>query len=112
MDKDYNEPAYQHQHQRQASEQCKGPTAESWGATPSPPPPMELSVDNVEEVFRYHPWDSVQVDRGAQVTDALIAAAKVILCVVPRCPARTRALNHLQDARMVANHAITHSGRF
>ena len=78
----------------------------------SPSPSDELTLDTVEEAFRYHRWNDEQADRGAQVRDALVLAAKIILRVVPRCPARTRALNHLQDARMLANHAITHNGRF
>lgn len=67
----------------------------------------ELTLDNVEDAFRYHPWDARQHDRGMQVRDALVNAAKVMLRVVPRGPARTRALEYLRDARMLANHAIT-----
>lgn len=71
-----------------------------------------MTVDNVREAFTYAPWDQEQVDAGKQVTEALIAAAETILRVVPESPLRTRAINGLFDARMIANAAITHRGKF
>jgi len=71
-----------------------------------------INLHNVEEAFQYQPWDPLQQDAGAQVRDALVNAAKVILRTVPDCPTRTRALNDLVDARMKANAAITFRGRF
>lgn len=79
---------------------------------PAPPLSERVTLNNVDDVFRYHQWDPGQQDAGNQVRDALIAAAKVILRTVPESPSRTRALNHLIDARMVANAAITFGGRF
>lgn len=75
-------------------------------------PAMPLSLDNVVDAFTYHPWERDQVDAGAQVVEALIAAAKVILRVVPAGADRTVALRKLREARMDANSAITHRGRF
>jgi len=74
--------------------------------------PQRLSLDNVEHAFTYQPWNEDQKRRGAEVTGDLIEAAKSILRNVPECPMRTRALNNLIDARMIANAAITHDGRF
>jgi len=74
--------------------------------------PQRLGLGNVEDVFRYQPWNEDQQTRGKAVTEALIDAAKTILRNVPECPTRTRALNNLIDARMLANAAITHDGRY
>jgi hypothetical protein len=71
-----------------------------------------LTLGNVDTAFTYQPWNSDQIARGEQVREALIAAAKAILRNVPECPQRTRALNNLVDARMIANAAITFDGRF
>ena len=74
--------------------------------------PQRLSLDNVEHAFTYQPWNEDQQRRGKEVTAALISAAKTIIANVPECPTRTRALNNLIDARMLANAAITHDGRY
>lgn len=71
-----------------------------------------LTLDNVDEAFRYQPWQQYQQETGDMVREALVAAAKAILRVVPESPSRTRALNCLTDARMLANQAITFNGRF
>jgi hypothetical protein len=76
-----------------------------WGSVP-------LTLDNVDECFTFKPWTPAQIADGKQVVDALIAAAKVILRVVPAGPDRTVALRKLREARMDANSAITHDGRF
>lgn len=74
--------------------------------------PQRLSLGNVEHAFTYQPWSEDQIGRGREVTQALIHAAKTILRNVPECPTRTRALNNLIDARMLANAAITHDGLY
>lgn len=66
----------------------------------------------VEEVFTYSAWSDEQKRAGAHVVDALKAAAMEIMIHVPPSPSRTRALNHLIDARMLANAAITHKGKY
>lgn len=71
-----------------------------------------LTLENVENAFRYHPWNAYQVQCGDQVRDALVAAAKAILRNVPPGPDRSAALRKLREARMDANSAITHGGRF
>lgn len=77
---------------------------------PGTPAYGRLTLDNVDRLFDYQPWDEWQRDAGQQVREALTAAAKVILRAVPPCPTRTRALNDLLDARMKANAAITFRG--
>jgi hypothetical protein len=74
--------------------------------------PERLSLKNVEHAFTYQRWNEDQLTRGGEVTSALIAAAQAILLNVPECPTRTRALNNLIDARMLANAAITHDGLY
>lgn len=71
-----------------------------------------IDVNNVREAFTYAAWDKSQVDAGKEVTEALIIAAETVLRVVPESPLRTRAVNGLFDARMLANAAITHRGKF
>lgn len=71
-------------------------------------------VADLEEVattlFTYHPWDEAQIKQGDNVRDALKEAYIAIVKSVPPCPTRTRALNLIVDARMLANAAITFCG--
>jgi hypothetical protein len=71
-----------------------------------------LSLDNLEAAMAYQPWDREQVEAGNAVREALTQAAASILRNVPKSPMRTRALNNIIDARMLANGAITFRGRF
>lgn len=73
---------------------------------------QELSLDNVVDAFTYQPVHTGQIEQAEQVREILIAAAKVILRNVPRSPRRTLALQHLVNARMDANCAISFGGRF
>mgnify|MGYP001564623623 CR=1 FL=1 len=72
----------------------------------------EITLENVEHVFQYQPWNAEQISAGQQVREALIAAAKVILRVVPAGPDRSVALRDVRNARMNANSAISFYGRF
>lgn len=67
----------------------------------------EITLDNIPDAFEYHAWDESQRERGEAVRHNLAAAAEVILANVPRSPLRTRALNAIFDARMLANAALT-----
>jgi hypothetical protein len=69
-------------------------------------------VKTVDDLFIYHPWAEEQIARGSAVRSALQDAYEMIIEVVPPCPTRTRALNCLTDARMLANAAITHKGKY
>ncbi len=67
---------------------------------------------NLRDCFEYHPWDEEQTKIGGMVREALIEAADVILREVPECADRSTAIRKLREARMDANSAITHRGRF
>ncbi len=71
-----------------------------------------LVLSNLRDCFEYHPWDEEQTKIGGLVREALISAAEVILREVPPCPDRSVALRKLREARMDANSAITHRGKF
>lgn len=73
---------------------------------------QRINTSNVEEAFNYQPWNDEQVKAGTAIRESLIVAAKMILEYVPETPLRTRALNALIDARMLANAAITFNGKF
>lgn len=64
----------------------------------------------VNELFMHHDWEPEQIAAGAEVRDSLAATFMTVLEKVPPCPTRTRALNALLDARMLANQAITFKG--
>lgn len=71
-----------------------------------------ITLENVEDAFVYHPWDHHQVEVGNIVREALVAAVKAILRVVPQGPDRSAAIRKLREARMDCNSAITHYGRY
>jgi hypothetical protein len=75
-------------------------------------PVEKLTVHNVHDCFEYHPWDEEQTQAGIRVRGALEAAAIAIIESVPDCPDRSVALRKIREARMDANSAITHHGRF
>lgn len=66
----------------------------------------------IEDAFEYHPWDQEQIQQGAKVRESLALAVKVIVEHVPPCPDRSAAIRKLREARMDANSAITHHGRY
>lgn len=71
-----------------------------------------VTEDNVAECFTFHPWNDQQIADGKLVVAALIEACKVIIRVVPAGPDRSTAIRKLREARMDANSAITHGGKF
>lgn len=66
----------------------------------------------VRELFEYHPWTDKMTEAGTSVRESLIQATLVIIKNVPPGPDRTTAIRKLREARMDANSAITHGGRF
>lgn len=64
----------------------------------------------ISELFTYAPWTTAQCKQAEPVREALEAAYFAVLMNVPSSPARTRALNCISDARMLANQAITFEG--
>lgn len=72
---------------------------------------VEVSGE-VDEMFKYHPWDSEQVHAGEYVRMALAEAVKKLLLHVPPCPDRSTAIRKIREARMDANSAITSGGKY
>lgn len=66
----------------------------------------------VKDLFEYHKWTEKMTEAGTAVRDALMAAVLVIIKNVPPGNSRNLALGHLIDARMKANAAISHGGRY
>jgi hypothetical protein len=81
------------------------------GSTATPEGIEKLNM-TVDTQMAYHPWTPEQVASGEKVRDAIGEAIKAIYLNVPSCPTRTRAINHLIDARMIANAAITFCGHY
>lgn len=75
-------------------------------------PVEKLTADNLHDVFEYHKWDDEQTAIGTEVRAALEQAARVIIEKVADCPDRSVALRKIREARMDANSAITHRGKF
>jgi len=71
-----------------------------------------ISDAEVKDLFVYHPWNAEQIARGDRVREALGNAAKVVVENVPPSPDRSVALRKIREARMDANSAITHNGRY
>lgn len=67
---------------------------------------IEVTLENVHEAARYHAPTGDQPIRFENVSAAAEALMRVILENSPRCPDRTRAINAVRDARMLANSAI------
>jgi hypothetical protein len=72
-------------------------------------PEVEAAID---DAFEYHAWTPDQVENGKNVRKALADAVKVIVANVPPGPDRTVAIRKIREARMDANSAITHGGRY
>jgi hypothetical protein len=66
----------------------------------------------IDDAFNYHPWDALAVEHGKRVREALATAVKVIIDEVPPGPDRSAAIRKIREARMDANSAITHGGRY
>ncbi|MES2137023.1 MAG: hypothetical protein V4502_08195 [Pseudomonadota bacterium] len=67
---------------------------------------------SIHDAFEYHPWTAEQTARGQAVRNALAEAVEVIVANVPPSPDRSAAIRKLREARMDANSAITHNGRY
>jgi hypothetical protein len=66
----------------------------------------------VRDMFEYHAWDDNKIEAGQYVRSKLEAAYLAIVNNVPPCPDRSAALRKLREARMDANSAITHDGKY
>lgn len=66
----------------------------------------------VDDAFEYHKWTEEQVQAGSVIRRALADAVKAIIAGAPPCPDRSAAIRKCRDARMDANSAITHGGKY
>jgi len=66
----------------------------------------------VEDAFEYHEWTPEQVEAGTRVRRVLADAVLQIIRDVPPGPDRTVAIRKIREARMDANSAITHGGKY
>jgi hypothetical protein len=66
----------------------------------------------VDEAFLYHAWTGQQLSQGVSIREALAEAVKVIIGNAPPCPDRSAAIRKIREARMDANSAITHGGKY
>lgn len=66
----------------------------------------------IDDAFEYHPWSDTQLGQGIAIRRALAIAVKVIVANAPPGPDRTTAIRKVREARMDANSAITHGGRY
>jgi hypothetical protein len=67
---------------------------------------------SIDDAFTYQPWDEKQELAGTRVREALAAAVKVIVECVPPSADRSTAIRKVREARMDANSAITHGGKY
>lgn len=72
-------------------------------------PEIEKEIDNA---FDYHEWTPEQVKAGFNIRKALADAVKAIVAGAPPSPDRSAAIRKCRDARMDANSAITHGGKY
>jgi hypothetical protein len=66
----------------------------------------------VDDAFEYHKWTVEQVQAGKLIRQALATAVKAIIAGAPPGPDRTVAIRKVREARMDANSAISHNGRY
>lgn len=74
--------------------------------------PPEQIKSLVDDMFTYHSWTPEQIEKGKAVREALANAAVVIYENVPASADRSVAIRKLREARMDANSAITHNGKY
>jgi len=66
----------------------------------------------IDDAFEYHEWNAEQKAAGTRIRQALADAVKAIIAGAPPCPDRSAAIRKLREARMDANSAITHNGKY
>jgi hypothetical protein len=64
----------------------------------------------VRDLIEYHTPTADHVNRMAEVRKGIETAMLAVVFNVPASPTRTRALNALMDARMLANAAVIFGG--
>lgn len=66
----------------------------------------------VDDAFEYHSWTPDMIGHGKVVRSALSDAVKILIQHVPPGPDRSSAIRKIREARMDANSAITHGGKY
>lgn len=66
----------------------------------------------IDDAFEYHKWTDEQVAAGKVIREALAGAVKAIVAGAPPSPDRSAAIRKCREARMDANSAITHGGKY
>lgn len=82
------------------------------GVSPLTEHDLNVVNESVDDCFDYHEWTDAQKAQGVEVREALKTAVKVIINNVPPSADRSVAIRKLREARMDANSAITHGGRY
>jgi hypothetical protein len=72
-------------------------------------PEVEAAID---DAFEYHQWTPAQVESGKAIRGALAGAVKAIVAGAPPSPDRSASIRKIREARMDANSAITHGGKY
>ncbi len=72
-------------------------------------PEVEAAID---DAFEYHKWNEDQIAAGANIRRALADAVKAIVEGAPPSADRSSAIRKCREARMDANSAISHSGKY
>ena len=71
-----------------------------------------LVSEAAADCFTYHPWSTEQIEAGNKVRAVLQSAFETIIAQCPPSADRSCALRKIREARMDANSAITHQGRY
>jgi hypothetical protein len=66
----------------------------------------------IDDAFEYHKWTKEQIEAGKAIRTALADAVKAIVAGAPPGPDRSAAIRKCREARMDANSAITHGGKY
>lgn len=66
----------------------------------------------IDDAMEYHAWNPEQVEKGRLIRNAIGEAIKIVVQHAPPCPDRSAAIRKLREARMDANSAITHRGKY
>lgn len=69
-------------------------------------PSNKPTLDNLDDLFSYHPPDGTTEQRYVAINNAAKEFARIILTHAPDCADRAAAVRLVREARMVANAAI------
>jgi hypothetical protein len=69
-------------------------------------------LDTLDNQYTYHPFSEAQTKAAHEVRDNLKSAAYAIIKNAPPSADRSAALRKLREARMDANSAIAHGGKY